>query len=57
MTADEDTKIKIEDILLYFNEDIKIQHFKEEICKSLRVILMWIINRFFFILKLYLIGL
>lgn len=40
MTADEDTKIKIEDILLYFNEDIKIQHFKEEICKSLRVILM-----------------
>lgn len=36
MTADEDTKIKIEDILLYFNEDIKIQHFKEEICKSLR---------------------
>lgn len=28
--------IKIEDLLPHFNENIKIEHFKDEICKSLK---------------------
>lgn len=28
--------IKIEDLLPHFNENIKIEHFKDEICNSLR---------------------
>ena len=35
LTKETDT-IKIEDLLPHFNENIKIEHFKDEICNSLK---------------------
>lgn len=35
LTKDTDL-IKIEDLLPYFNQNIKIEHFKDEICNSLK---------------------
>ena len=35
MTKETDL-IKIEDLLPHFNENIKIEHFKDEICNSLK---------------------
>jgi archaellum component FlaC len=36
LTKQADSLIKIEDLLPHFNENIKIEHFKDEICNSLK---------------------